>query len=311
MCILLSTVEHEDYPFILISNRDEFFQRPTLPANIRSAGNKKILSPLDLGRSEHGSWIGVDDSGRLAVLVNYREEGDIISEISRGVLPINYITSNEDDDTWYDNLGDSLATMIGSKEPVELKRIGGFSLLYGQLKLKDGKIGKLNIISNKGDRGTIFETVQLNDSNDNDSRLHMKEQTMGLSNSLFYEPWEKVNKGVDLLHELMQQTKTTKFNQQQLVDKLFTLLSTDTFDQSLTDKPFTEQMFGLRNTIFVPPLDTHIKIKSPTTGRFYGTRTQTIILLDKHNNLHYYERDIIDNDDLVVKNNDQYFKFCL
>lgn len=309
MCILLTTVEHEDYPFILISNRDEFFQRPTLPANIRSVGDKKILSPLDLGRSEHGSWIGVDNTGRLAVLVNYREEGDIISEISRGVLPINYITSNEDDDTWYNNLGTSLASMIGSKEPVELKRIGGFSLLYGQLKLKDGKIGKLNIISNKGDRGTIFESVDLNSDSNKEDLLHMKEKTMGLSNSLFYEPWQKVNSGVKLLHELIQES--SQFTQQQLVDKLFQLLSTDTFDQSLTDKPFIEQMFGLRDTIFVPPLDTHIKVKSPTTGRFYGTRTQTIILLDKLNTLHYYERDIIDNDDLVVKNNLQYFKFCL
>ncbi|CUM68146.1 uncharacterized protein PRCAT00005863001 [Priceomyces carsonii] len=75
MCILLLTTRHPDYPLILLSNRDEFFRRPTKPAHFRElASGTKILSPLDLGRPERGTWIGVTTSGRLAVLVNYRED---------------------------------------------------------------------------------------------------------------------------------------------------------------------------------------------------------------------------------------------
>lgn len=74
MCILISTTEHPDYPFILLSNRDEYFKRPTERAHFRAVGNNtKILSPLDLGRIEHGTWIGVSTEGKIAVLVNYRE----------------------------------------------------------------------------------------------------------------------------------------------------------------------------------------------------------------------------------------------
>lgn len=76
MCILLSTTEHPDYPFILLSNRDEFFRRPTEEAGFRDVENRdfKILTPLDLARPEHGTWIGVGTDGKVAVLVNFREE---------------------------------------------------------------------------------------------------------------------------------------------------------------------------------------------------------------------------------------------
>lgn len=77
MCILISSTEHPDYPFILLSNRDEYFRRPTGQACFREVNNKTILSPVDLGRPEHGTWIGVDKEGRLAALVNFREEDDL------------------------------------------------------------------------------------------------------------------------------------------------------------------------------------------------------------------------------------------
>lgn len=78
MCIVLTTTNHPDYPFVLLSNRDEFYKRPTMPANFRDIGNDvKLLSPLDLARQEHGTWIGVTTNGKIAVLVNYREENDM------------------------------------------------------------------------------------------------------------------------------------------------------------------------------------------------------------------------------------------
>lgn len=74
MCITIATTNHPEYPFILLSNRDEFFRRPTKPAEFRQiSNNTKVLAPLDLARPEHGTWIGVTTSGKIAVLVNYRD----------------------------------------------------------------------------------------------------------------------------------------------------------------------------------------------------------------------------------------------
>lgn len=74
MCIAIASIEHPEYPFVLLSNRDEYFKRPTMSAHIRNVGEGiKVLSPLDLERPEHGSWIGVTNKGRIAVLLNYRE----------------------------------------------------------------------------------------------------------------------------------------------------------------------------------------------------------------------------------------------
>lgn len=76
MCILISSIEHPDYPFILLSNRDEYFKRPTQRAHFKDYDGVRVLSPLDLGRQEHGTWIAVNTDGKLAVLVNYREKSN-------------------------------------------------------------------------------------------------------------------------------------------------------------------------------------------------------------------------------------------
>ena len=46
-------------------------------------------------------------------------------------------------------------------------------------------------------------------------------------------------------------------------------------------------------------------------GKYYGTRTQTIILLDKYGNLNYYEKNIHNSDDIDLKDVDitSHYKF--
>ncbi|EGV62641.1 hypothetical protein PSN45_000436 [Yamadazyma tenuis] len=301
MCILLASTESPDYPFILLSNRDEYFRRPTENARFRPLSNRHILSPADLGRAEHGTWIGVDTTGKLAVLVNYRESDDlnVISEVSRGIIPVDYLSSDLSDEEWYDNLEKSLALRIVGKkvDSIPLRRVGGFSLLYGQLKLNDsGKINKLNIISNRGDKGTVFDFDSPPD------HFHSNDTTIGLSNSLFYEPWNKVHLGRRALHEVINKSTEQHYTQQQLVEELFKVLSTNSYDQSFANKSMKDKLLGLRDTICVPPLETQFTDKelNDTIGKYYGTRTQTIILLDKHGVLHYYEKVLYSSDDLAA-----------
>lgn len=293
MCILISTTEIPDYPFVLLSNRDEFFARPTQLAQFRQGPNgTEFLSPMDLGRPEHGSWIGVSKSGKIAVLVNYREESMIWGSVSRGILPIDYLTSNVPDDEWYYTLEDRLSKR--ANRPTKLADVGGFTLLYGQLKLdKNGKLEPLNIISNRGDRGKVHVS-EMSSALAHEATATQK--TFGLSNSLFYEPWEKVALGQEMVSNLVKQT--SGFSPSQLAEACFKVLSHNTYSEEISQNgTFNEIMYELRNTIYVPPLDT----KQPSNvgsnmGRFYGTRTQTVILLHKSGTLHYFERDLFSND---------------
>lgn len=234
---------------------------------------------------------------------------DVISEISRGILPIDYLSSDLNDNEWYENIEVSLTKRLvnGNKmDRVPIRLVGGFSLLYGHLQLNENNtINKLNIISNRGDKETVFD-----DPNNSHKSKGSNESTIGLSNSLFYDPWNKVEMGKHLLSDTIKASVTQGYDQQQLVEELFKILSKETFDESLNDAPMFEKIRGLKDTIFVPPLDTKLEVHNETIGKYYGTRTQTIILLDKQGNLHYYEKDLNgSNDSLVSIPNRQYFTF--
>lgn len=200
------------------------------------------------------------------------------------------MSSDLDEEEWYKNLEYSLAKRIESKQKddkVPLRRIGGFSLLYGTLQLDENhRIKKLNIISNRGDKGSVFESQNSSD------------QTIGLSNSLFHNPWSKVEMGKSLLREAIKDSVQKGYDKEMFVEELFKVLSTDTFDRSLDDKPMTEKIKGLKSTIFVPPLETKIESSNHSVGKYYGTRTQTIILLDKSGKLEYFERNLNDSDEI-------------
>lgn len=316
MCILLTTTSHPDYPFLLLNNRDEFFVRPTQLATLRPMKNgHQLLTPQDLGRLEHGTWIGVTSSGRIAALVNYREKELLISEVSRGILPLEYLTSDLLDDAWFETLEHSLSNSYVKGEPVKLSQIGGFSLVYGTLQLNENnKLRPLNIMSNRGDRGKVH--VSSSDSNE----LHEEiatQTTFGVSNSLYYLPWAKVDNGRAKLAALVETSVANNYSQEDLVDACFDILSTDTFDAEIRKKgTFADALTELQNSIFVPPLDTHLdslKVDTapPTAGKFYGTRTQTVIALHKSGTLHYYERDLHSADSDAVDVTLQHFKFDL
>jgi uncharacterized protein with NRDE domain len=70
MClILLAWQVHPDYPLVLAANRDEFYRRPTTPAEWWS-GSPTILAGRDLEAG--GTWLGVTRRGAFAALTNFR-----------------------------------------------------------------------------------------------------------------------------------------------------------------------------------------------------------------------------------------------
>ncbi len=73
MCIVaLAWQVLEDTPLCLISNRDEFYQRPT--SALHAWENSPIIAGKDL--QSGGTWMGITASGRWAVVTNFRDATD-------------------------------------------------------------------------------------------------------------------------------------------------------------------------------------------------------------------------------------------
>lgn len=217
-----------------------------------------------------------------------------MKEISRGVLPLAFLNSPYSAAEWEKNITNK---MQNGNAKIDLQKIGGFTLLYGDLNIdpETCKISHLNILSNRGHHGRVFETGLENDN----ATVSMSDSiatksTFGLSNSLYNHPWKKVFLGEELVDTLVDSPKTENLSENEFVDECFNVLSHDTYSTKVAEKgDLNAKYLELRNSIFIPPVslgDSHSTCAS--IGEFYGTRTQTVILLDKSGNLSYYEKNL-------------------
>jgi len=71
MCLILFAYKvHPSYNLILAANRDEFYERPSAPAEFWEDA-PQVLAGRDL--KEGGTWIGIDRAGKFAAITNYRD----------------------------------------------------------------------------------------------------------------------------------------------------------------------------------------------------------------------------------------------
>lgn len=166
MCvIILAWKVHPDYPLILIANRDEFYDRDTLPA-ARWVDNASIIAGRDGERD--GTWGGVTDQGRVAGLTNFRD-GKVYDGFprSRGQLTADFLKGT-----------------CGAEEylkTIEGEYYGGYTLLVGTL--KEG----LWWASNRAEG------------------LHQIEPGIhGLANHLMDTNWPKVQEGKERMESLLR-----------------------------------------------------------------------------------------------------------
>ncbi|MGR0306931.1 NRDE family protein [Acinetobacter beijerinckii] len=81
----------EEMPLCLISNRDEFYYRPS--AVLHAWENSSIVAGQDL--KSGGTWMGVTASGRWAIVTNFRNGRDQSEyETSRGKLIQDFLESD-------------------------------------------------------------------------------------------------------------------------------------------------------------------------------------------------------------------------
>uniref|UniRef100_A0A3B3CJJ4 Transport and golgi organization 2 homolog (Drosophila) n=2 Tax=Oryzias melastigma TaxID=30732 RepID=A0A3B3CJJ4_ORYME len=244
------------YRLILAANRDEVYNRPSKAAHFWGT-NGEILSGLDQEcGKEGGSWLGINKRGKLAALTNYMEGNQNSDAAGRGFLVSNYLMEKDLDSYSY-----------LKKVSTEGHLYNGFNLITADFKAKQ------DTLCYYGNRGSP-EPIRLNPAG-----------IYGLSNSLLDTPWKKLLLG--------KQHFTNVVNDQSLscdglVQELLTVLNNE--ELNLPD-PILESHGSFYSKPLIEALSS-VFVRTP----LYGTRTNTVILIDAEGNVTFTERTMLDSD---------------
>ncbi|MFA6223519.1 MAG: NRDE family protein [Desulfomonilaceae bacterium] len=168
MClVLLSFKNHPRYRLVLAGNRDEFYDRPTAPADFWE-DDPNVVAGRDL--KEGGTWMGVTRTGRIAVLTNFRDPSHKKSHApSRGHVVSDFLKSRETPLKY-------IQTLVPKAHSYN-----DFNLLLG-------------------DNNQIYFM-----SNRNGKWRSLAAGIYGLSNHLLDTPWPKVKCGRDAFMRILSQ----------------------------------------------------------------------------------------------------------
>lgn len=94
MCLIaFAWRPHDSHRLVLVANRDEFYDRPTAPAEFWP-NQPRLLAGRDL--SAGGTWLGFTRDGRFAAVTNFREPGkQVVDARSRGELVVDFLRAQE------------------------------------------------------------------------------------------------------------------------------------------------------------------------------------------------------------------------
>lgn len=172
MCLILfAWKSHPIHDLVLVANRDEFYNRPTQPAQPWE-DYPELIAGKDL--TANGTWLGITKSGRFAALTNYRDPANIDANApSRGQLTRDFLESDIHPEEYLNNI------------KADKSQYNGFNLLVG-------------------DHDTLWYY-----NNVNHEILVLDDGIFGLSNALLNDSWPKVKKGKTELQTLIEQQNLT------------------------------------------------------------------------------------------------------
>ncbi|BFZ54005.1 hypothetical protein PYCC9005_001036 [Savitreella phatthalungensis] len=255
MCLLLLTQEHPDYSLIILSNRDEYLERPT--KKLHEWSSSGLYGGQDIDRG--GTWLMLSAVGEIAALTNYRENSETISTRSRGELPFLFTNRPRQQSAarWLENL---------VQHPHELIAYGGFSLLCGTFWSPDCAEPDLYVVSNRvADRTSYIRQL--------DRSFGL---TCELSNADIADRWPKCDMGRAALHACLQQPhhRDDDLDAPSDVSAATRALVADLFDVLSVDTLARPDVRSMSSSVFIP------QIQLPS-GKVYGTRQQTVILIER------------------------------
>lgn len=171
MCLALIAIgQHPRYPLIILSNRDEFYERASASAHYWDEA-PDVFAGKDLLAG--GTWLGVNKQGRFSLITNYRNPDTYNSSMqSRGVLVKNYLENQLSPSAY-------------------IKKIAPIAHYYNSFNLLVGTIEQIICFSNVDNMAKKL-TVGL----------------YGISNHLLDTPWFKVLRAKELFNAVLDELKT-------------------------------------------------------------------------------------------------------
>lgn len=168
MCVIFFAYkQHPRYELIVASNRDESYDRPSLPAHFWE-DRPRLLAGRDVVQG--GTWLGVTQNGRFAALTNHRQGmAEEPAKRSRGELVVNFLMSNDRPDVYV------------AKTRVQKDEYNGFHLLVY-------------------DRRELYYY-----SAPDDRKERLAPGVYGLSNASLGASWPKTIKGRRRLKEILEE----------------------------------------------------------------------------------------------------------
>lgn len=247
MCIVAIAWQlFDELPLILLSNRDEFLQRPTEPLH------QWADKPIYAGRDEQsgGTWLGIQQeqqkgfykqNGRWAAVLNFRDGVQASNdERSRGELVTEFLSS-------------PLSPMHFARQ-ISLQDYAGFNLIIGDSK-------QAVVVNNRGHAPTPLY-----------AGLHV------ISNGQPEEAWFKTERLRGRLRQevlpLIAENSAADYWQ----EAAFTVLSDNTPAPAdkLPDTGVPIEIEQALSSIYIEPTSlTNLETSLPT----YGTRTQSVLTL--------------------------------
>uniref|UniRef100_A0A0N5BME1 Transport and Golgi organization protein 2 n=1 Tax=Strongyloides papillosus TaxID=174720 RepID=A0A0N5BME1_STREA len=249
---------HRKYKLILINNRDEFLDRKTLSATWIDG----ILSGRDLKDKAKGTWLGVTSrpnrTFKLSNILSVTSKKEQIKAdaISRGKIAINFLENDQSPKDYCDQI----------KEGID--KYNGFTLITVEMK-KNQDI-ECCLLSSK--MSPKIEAAKYD------------EGIYGVGNSGLDECYEKVSRGSQLFSKFVKDkiiVDNCDLSEDDIINECLEILKDDKrcLPDLVMEKMFEFQPIAPFSSLFVKP-EQSIR---------YGTRTHTVIIVDKNDRVTFFE----------------------
>lgn len=241
MCLIAFAIGTDPArPLLLAANRDEFFDRPTEPLHRWALPDGTgVVAGRDL--RDGGTWLGVSEAGRVAMLTNVRSANPGPCRRSRGELTTRWLQASTD----WDGL-------LAGIDPGDY---GGFNLVIGDL-----GTGFWAWVGNRNpERPHDEQPAPLR-------HRHLPPGVYGLSNAALDTPWPKTRRLKAALEAALSDE-----------DEALALLSLALSDPNQTEigtaLPRTGVSLELERALSSPFVD--------MSDRGYGTRSSLVLNVER------------------------------
>jgi len=281
MCLAIVAFQVlDDWPLVIVANRDEFHARPTLAAQPWPE-NPHVLAGKDLEAG--GSWFGVTKAGQVTLLTNYREpmvakqtstsRGKLVSNyLMRTGKPLPYLVTLKDQAHLYSGfnllVGDSSGLYVASN------RLSQESTLQQKPMLHQDDLSRSGLSRSVSNTGNLGQDADLSQ---NAFMRSISAGVWGLSNAFWNTPWPKLTLTRDAVNQYLRNCE--KRHKQPSAIELTQIM------QDITPVPDSLlPQTGLS-------LERERQLATPfIIGQDYGTRCTTVLMQNRDGRILFQEQ---------------------